>query len=171
MLYEVITLLGSPNVTRTLSYTVDTGTVQVLFRGKQVAWTSGSSMSGFVEGANTVRVEAVDLIGNVGFAEVTLTVDTLSFPPTFDPLPTFWNQSSYTLRGRMEDGSTVQVSASAGVSVGAVSYPGPSSWQCTVSGLTSGTAGFTAVATDGVGNVSDPVSASLAVDLARLGVV
>ncbi|MCK9417800.1 MAG: hypothetical protein M0R70_00295 [Nitrospirae bacterium] len=62
--------------TQMLTYTASDGTVIVKVDGAAVNKVSGSSLGPLSDGAHTVRVEAVDAAGNIGSAQVTLTIDT-----------------------------------------------------------------------------------------------
>ncbi len=58
-----------------LSYTASEGTVVVKVDGSIVSKVSGNNLDTLVDGPHTVRVEATDLMGHVGFAEVSFTID------------------------------------------------------------------------------------------------
>ncbi|MEW6487379.1 MAG: chitobiase/beta-hexosaminidase C-terminal domain-containing protein [Thermodesulfobacteriota bacterium] len=59
-----------------LAYSASDGTVRVLVDGIAVAKVSGDRLDPLADGPHTVRVEATDAAGNVGFAEVSFAVET-----------------------------------------------------------------------------------------------
>lgn len=63
-----------------LSYTASEGTVVVKVDDTAVTKVSGDTLAALLDGPHTVRVEATDVAGNTGSAQVTFTVDTT--PPT-----------------------------------------------------------------------------------------
>ena len=68
---------GLTNVTSPLlAFSVSDGTVVVKVDGVTVSKASGSTLDPLADGPHTIQVEATDGAGNVGFAEVSLTVDT-----------------------------------------------------------------------------------------------
>lgn len=160
------TLTGLTNQSSTiLNYSADEpATFTIQRNNTPVSVANGGSLTLF-EGLNTITVKATDPAGNIGSASITVTVDSRIQPPAISTLPPVWYQIGYTLNGRMENGSTVTVSAPAGVDVGPTTYPTVSSWSCPVTNLTDGTTLFSAVATDPAGNISTPANAALVIDL------
>jgi alpha-tubulin suppressor-like RCC1 family protein len=72
--------LTSPTVTTTegtplLQYSVTDGTIVVKVDGLVVNKASGSTLDPLADGTHLVRVQAIDVAGNVGFAEVSFIVD------------------------------------------------------------------------------------------------
>lgn len=61
---------------QSLIYSVSEGAVTVQLDGNIVSTVSGGTLNALSDGDHTVRVEAVDNAGNIGFDEVTFTVDT-----------------------------------------------------------------------------------------------
>ncbi len=55
-----------------LEYTVSDGSVKVKINGVEVYKQSGHTLDSLSSGENTIRVEATDQAGNIGFAEVTI---------------------------------------------------------------------------------------------------
>ena len=160
------TLTGLTNQSSTtLNYSADEpATFTIQRNNTPVLVANGGSLTLF-EGLNTIKVNATDPAGNIGSASIAVTVDSRIQPPTITTVPTAWYQTGYTLSGRMENGSTVTVSAPAGVDVGPATYPTISSWSCPVTNLTASTTLFSVVATDPAGNISTPATAALVVDL------
>jgi len=66
------------NNTPQLIYSVNTGTVTVKVNGTIVSTMSGSNLDTLTDGSHTVRVEAVNADGELGYAEVIFKVDTTS---------------------------------------------------------------------------------------------
>ncbi|MDA8101278.1 MAG: Ig-like domain-containing protein, partial [Nitrospiraceae bacterium] len=64
------------NRTPLLAYTVSDGTVVVKVDGNVVNKVSGSTLDILADGPHTIRVEATDAAGNMGFSEVNFSVDT-----------------------------------------------------------------------------------------------
>jgi alpha-tubulin suppressor-like RCC1 family protein len=69
-----VTNLNSP----LLLYTVSDGIVVVKLDGIVINKVSGATLDALVNGSHVVRVEAADIAGNIGFAEVVFTVDAAS---------------------------------------------------------------------------------------------
>jgi len=70
------------NQTPLLTYTVSDGTVVVKVDDVVVNKVSGNTLDTLSSGTHTVRVEAIDAAGNLGFASVTFTINR---PPAFNP--------------------------------------------------------------------------------------
>lgn len=135
-----------------LTYTVSDGLVIVKVDSIIVSKVSGDALDALSDGDHTVRVEATDTAGNVGYSGVSFTVDTT--PPTIGigPVSTPTKVNSQTVSGTMESGATVKVSVNTSATVGAVSYPTATTWNCTVSNLAEGANGITVTASDEAGN-------------------
>ncbi len=71
-----------------------------------------------------------------------------------DPPPSSVGQSSYTVTGAMQVGSTVTITSSGGATIGPVVYTSPTTWSCVVSNLTSGNNVFTVTATSPSGQIT-----------------
>ncbi len=77
-----------------LSYTVNSESTTNIVRldGKVVQKISGDAFDMLSDGVHTVRVEATSASGNIGYAEVTFTVDTIAPIVTItSPSPGLWN--------------------------------------------------------------------------------
>ncbi|MDO8446731.1 MAG: Ig-like domain-containing protein, partial [Deltaproteobacteria bacterium] len=145
------------NSTPTLTYTVSDGTVVVKVDGVIVSKVSGNNLDTLSDGSHTVRVEATDLAGNTGFAEVTFTVDTLVTAIIIDPVSTPTKINSQTITGTVEAGSTVSVATDTNASDGAAAVTG-TTWSYTITGLMEGVNNVTVTATDTVGNIATSTS-------------
>ena len=141
--------------TPTLSYTADAqATVVVKVDGTVVAIGNNQALSALSDGQHTIRVEATDSAGNMGFGEAIVTIDTT--PPTIsiNPVNTPTKYSSQTITGNREINSSVTVTANTSAAIGSVSYPTSTTWRCTISNMPRGTNGITAVAKDGANNTA-----------------
>jgi flagellar hook assembly protein FlgD len=126
---------------------VSDGTVTVKVDGAIVTKVSGDSLDALVDGPHTVHVEATDVAGNTGYAEVALTVQA---PPvlTVNSVTTPTSTSSQTISGTKSPDAVLTVTAAATATIGTISYPTTTSWSCTISGLAEGTNNITVIATD-----------------------
>jgi hypothetical protein len=143
------------NKTPLLTFSVSDGVVVVKVDGAVVGKVSGNTLDALADGNHTVRVEATDAAGNMGVAEVSVTVDTVPPALSIDPVPSPVKDTYVTIKGRREMGSTVTVSISPSAVVGPVSYVTDTTWTCTISGLKRKTAyTVTATARDAAGNAA-----------------
>jgi len=134
-----------------LQYSVSAGTVVVKVDGVVVNKVSGNALDVLTDGQHTVRVEANNL-GITGYAESVVTVDTIATVDV-NALPAIVKAAHQTLSGTVEVGGTVSIAVAAGTaSLGSVSYPTSTTWQCEASNLTLGTNTFTITAYDPAGN-------------------
>jgi flagellar hook assembly protein FlgD len=141
------------NNTPLLTYTILNGTATaVKVDGNTVSKVSGDSLDILSDGAHTVRVEAVNNAGTVGFAETTFTVDTV--PPTLsiNPVTSPTTTTTQTITGSMETGAAVAVSVNTAAIAGPVTYPTTTTWSCTLTNLAWGSNVITATASDAAGN-------------------
>lgn len=146
---------GMTNVkTPQLIYSVSDGTPVVKVDGIVVDKASGTTLDPLADGLHVARLEATDDAGNVGFAEVTFTIDTV--PPTIsiDPVKPRKKYSTLTISGTREEGAAVAVSADTTAAVGQVSYETASAWSCTIDRMAEGMNTVTATASDGAGNTA-----------------
>ena len=91
-----------------LAYTVTEGTVVVKVDGVIVDKVSGNTLDPLVNGDHTVRVEAADIAGNIGAAEVTFNVASLAPTVTItSPTSGISNNKTPTLTYRVSDGTVV----------------------------------------------------------------
>ena len=91
-----------------LAYTVTEGTVVVKVDGVIVNKVSGDALEPLANGDHTVRVEAADIAGNIGAAEVTFTVASLAPTVTItSPTSGISNNKTPTLTYRVSDGTVV----------------------------------------------------------------
>jgi len=79
---------------------------------------------------------------------VTIAVNPVTSPTT---------QSSQTISGSRSTNATVMVTVNTTATVGAVSYPTSTTWQCALSNLATGPNAITVSATDGTTQVTAPV--------------
>ena len=98
------------DATPPLAYTASDGTVTVTVDGVAVSRTSGQDLGPLADGPHTVRVEAVDAAGNLGFAEVAFTVQTV--------VPDLVSVQVGTSKGRSLAGLKVYAFTSGGVYTG-----------------------------------------------------
>jgi len=141
-----------------LQYSVSAGTAVVKVDGNIVSKLSGNTLDILSDGSHTVRVEATNA-GVTGFAVSTFTVDTIAPTVTVTGLPSIVKTTPQTLSGTMETGSSVTVSVTTGTaSIGTVTYPTSTTWQCVVSNLTVGANSFTITAHDQAGNSSQTIA-------------
>jgi hypothetical protein len=151
-------MLSSPSVGITgnnrpvLTYSASDGTVVVTVDGTVVQKVSGNTLDALADGIHFVRVEATDAAGNLGFAQVTFTVDTIAPGVSINPVPTLTNVSYQMLTGSREENATVAVAVNTPASPGAIVYPSATTWSCTVSNLAAGSNAVTVTATDAAGN-------------------
>jgi hypothetical protein len=148
------------NKTPLLQFTITDGISLITVDGATVSKTSGQNLDSLSDGTHTVRVEATDIAGNIGFAEVTFTVDTITPAVAINAVSTPTNASSQMVTGSREENAAVSIAANTSALVGAMTYPSATTWSCTVSGLVAGSNTVTVTATDAAGN-----SASAAVDI------
>jgi len=144
----------------TLLYTISAGTVVVKVDGVVVNKVSGDTLDTLSDGTHVIRVEAT-VSGVTGYAEDTITVKTTPPAVTVNAIQVPVNTTSYTLSGTIDSGSTVSISANTAASIGTVTYPTTSTWQCVVSNLATGLNTFTITGKDQAGNTST-ISASVA---------
>jgi len=141
-----------------LQYAVSAGTVVVKVDGVIVNKVAGNTLDLLADGIHTVRVEATNA-GVTGFAVSTFTIDTIAPAVTVTALPSIVKATPQTLSGTMESGSSVTVSVTAGTaSIGTITYPTATTWQCVASNLTVGTNSFTIIAHDQAGNSSQTLA-------------
>jgi hypothetical protein len=76
---------------------------------------------------------------------------------TVNPVTSPTSQSSQTLGGSRSSNATVTVTVNTTATVGTVSYPTATTWQCTVSSLAQGPNAITVTATDGTTQTTAPV--------------
>lgn len=114
------------------------------------------------EGVNNILVTAKDAAGNSSSATASVILDSKAYV-TVTPVTSPTNVSSQTISGDREGNATVTVSANSPVIVGVISYPSPSTWQCSISNLAEGPNTLTVTATDALGNTNS-VSATIALD-------
>ena len=140
------------NNTPLLNYTVVNGTATVKLDGSIISKVSGNNLDIVSDGAHTVRVEAVNNAGTIGFAETTFTIDTV--PPTvsINPVTSPTDTATQTITGSMETGAAVTVSVNTTATPGVVTYPTTTTWSCTVTNLAWGSNVITATASDAAGN-------------------
>ena len=161
--------IASPSVAATndttplLTFTASDGTVVVKVNGAAVNKVSGDSLDTLSDGSHTVRVESTDAAGNMGFAEVSFTVDTVAPSVAISPVTTPTNVSNQTITGTMEAGATVTVAVNTTATAGPVTYPSPTTWSCAITGLVDGANNIAVTATDAANN-SATAATSIAYD-------
>lgn len=105
-----------------------------------------------VEGGYDVFATAWDAAGNIAYAGATIVYDRTPPNISVNGLPQYTNLNTVTLQGSREIGSTVTVEADTTASIGIVSYPSGTTWQCQVGNLEERLNVMTATATDAAGN-------------------
>jgi cytoskeletal protein CcmA (bactofilin family) len=137
-----------------LQYAVSSGTIVVKIDGAVVTKTTGNTLDLLADGNHSVRVEATNN-GVTGFAESPFTVDTIAPVVTVNAVPAIVKTATQTLSGTIEAGSNISVAATTGgATLGTITYPTATTWQCVASNLSVGTNSFTITAYDQAGNSS-----------------
>lgn len=114
------------------------------------------ALAGLSAGPHTLSVVAKDAAGNwqtdatthswtIDLTPPSLSLDTVTTPTVFP---------SQTIKGSMETGAAVAVSASTAASCSSISHPTATSWSCFLSGMVNGPNDITVTATDAAGNSS-----------------
>jgi hypothetical protein len=137
-----------------LRYNASYGTVVVKVDGIVVPKVSGDRLNVLLDGTHTVRVECTDTAGNKGFAETTFTVDTLTPILVINPVTTPTHVNSQTITGSKTSDAVVMVSVNTAAVPGPVSYPTPTTWSCTITGLAKVANDITVTATNAARNTS-----------------
>ncbi len=151
------------NTSLVLTYTADEGIVIVKVDGVVVQKVSGDTLNALADGSHTVRVESSDPAGNLGLAEVTFVVDTVSPAVSINQVTTPTNVNAQTVTGTRESGALVAVALNTSATAGAVSYPTNTTWNCAINGLVEGVNIVTVTATDAAGNIA-PAATSITYD-------
>ena len=120
----------------------------------------------FADGTYTVTVFPTDSFGNRASAAISFTCDTVAPPaPAVNAVASPTNQASQVITGsRSADTASISATSSTGAVAGAVSYPSPTTWSFTISGLQPGANTITVYAKDAAGNISGPASAVIVYD-------
>ncbi|QWV93144.1 putative Ig domain-containing protein [Geomonas oryzisoli] len=138
-----------------LAYSASEGAPVVKLDGVVVSVPSGSALPQLADGIHTVRVEATDGAGNVGFAEVSFTVDTVHLVLSVDPLPSLMNSNSFVLTGTRDSRANYfSVISSNGGSFGMLTNPTDSTWRLPITGVREGSTTFDIREEDGAGHVA-----------------
>jgi hypothetical protein len=124
---------------------------------------SGAAMAKLADGLRTVRVEALDSAGNIGFKEVSLTIDTIVSPFTLNAVTAVSRAKTQTIGGTVEAGSTVKVALGTGVAT-AATVTG-TTWSFPIAALAEGVNNIAVTATDTLGNTGALPAASIKVVL------
>ncbi len=111
-----------------------------------------------------IFVTATDAAGNTSTGQRNVIYDKTSPFLTIDPVKTPTNNPQQVITGTRELNSTLTMSCSTAV-VGMVSYPTDTTWQTVLANMTEGTNQFSVVAMDQAGNVSNPPSATIVLDI------
>jgi len=119
-----------------------------------------SSILSLEEGLNTIVAVARNASGDVTGSSYPLSItrDTTVEPFTVDAIPTKVTNYTLTLKGTMEEGTTVEIIVPSGINAEVVSHKDTNSdkkndsWSCTLSGYSAGAYSVTAKATDERGN-------------------
>jgi hypothetical protein len=114
-----------------LTFTVNEGTPVVKVDGVTVTTVSGSSLAALANGSHTIRVESTDASGNLGFAQVSITVNWTTLAVSTASLPSGSQTVAYNQT----------LTASGGVPPYAWSFTGalPAGLTMTPGGVISGT--------------------------------
>jgi Bacterial Ig-like domain len=111
---------------------------------------SGAPMIKLPDGKHTIRVEATDSAGNIGFKEAALTIDTIVSPFTLKAVTTPTKDKAQIISGTVEAGSTVNVAVGTAAAV-AATVTG-TTWSAPNVALVEGVNKITVTATDAFGN-------------------
>lgn len=171
-----LTTVASPTAlaAQLLSGTVETGaSVSVTL---SPAGTTGAAtvtggtwsytLTGLQAGSNSLSIVARDAAGNSS-APLTATIilDVQAPVLTLTSPPARTSSGSTILSGTVNETALVEVVYSGpGGTVGTVSYPTATTWQAVVTGLAEGSHVFSVTGTDGVGNASAMVTATVVQD-------
>jgi cytochrome c peroxidase len=140
--------------------------------------TWSATVTGLVEGINTIQASAVDSFGNVSTIEETILLDTASPALTFNAVATPTANGSQTVSGTVDPGVILLVSANTSAIVSPVTLAG-GAWSAQVSGLTPGANAIGVAAIDSAGNftfrmatiyLSTPLTISDALKALRISV-
>lgn len=145
------------NNTPQVTYSLSEGVPVVILDEVTVNKPSGSYLDPLADGAYMLRVEAADALGNPGFAQVSFTVDTVAPTVTVNPVSSPSRNLVQTLTGTREEGQIITVTVNTTATVD-VSYPGTTTWQCTVANLAAGDNSFTITAQDAAGNITSVIA-------------
>lgn len=144
---------GDASISVTTNTTAFAGTVNY-----PTSTTWNCTVSGFVEGTNTITVTARDYAGNTATAVAGVIYDTAVPTVSIDTITTPTNKSSQTINGTVESGAAVTLTANTNVSFGAVNYPTATTWSCAINGLAEGANMITVAARDAAGNTATAVT-------------
>ncbi|WP_168735726.1 sugar-binding protein [Cohnella fermenti] len=139
--------------------TVDEASI-VKVNGQTVSLGSDNSFSAAVElteGANRIQIEATDASGNTSWHYLNIVYDPAYLAITLDKLADKVNIPTYVIKGKVNAPATISINSDS-VPVG-----DDLTFEHTVT-LSEGTNSFTLIATDANGNVSEPVTISVASD-------
>jgi cytochrome c peroxidase len=111
------------------------------------------TITGLVEGTNTITVTAVDLASVSSTITGTITLDTTAPQLTINPVASPSRGGGQILSGTVESGIIPAVILSTTAVVSPVTVNG-TTWSCQLSGLVKGANGITVTAVDPLGNVT-----------------
>ena len=131
-----------------------------VFGAVSVNGTAWSCPVTLAEGTNLITVSSSDALGNSSQDQLLVVLDTVAPQISIGSLPETTRQATQTLKGSVEEGATITVTAP-GASVGPVTING-TTWSCSVT-LPQGSTSVTAIAKDTAGN-SASVGTSTVVD-------
>jgi cytochrome c peroxidase len=142
---------GTKEAGASVFVSVNNGAAAPVTNATDTTWST--TISGLVEGVNTITAAASDAGGNVSTVNGTVFVD--SVPPnlTIDAVTTPAGSTTQTLTGTVEAGVTPLVLVNTTATVGPVTTAG-TSWSATVTGLAGGANNFIVIASDQFGNVA-----------------
>jgi len=125
---------------------------------RQFTWTPTYEQVGF----HPVRFEVTD--GKLtGYEEITITVNDMTPPdkPTVDPITSPTDVDVQTITGTKSEDAAKIIVTCAQASMGEVSYPGSTTWSCTLTSMSMGENTVLVIAEDGYGNQTDPIAATI----------
>jgi hypothetical protein len=108
-------------------------------------------MSFTEEKAYAIVITATNEVGTMASVQRNVIYDITPPALSIDPVTSPTSQTSLSVTGAREAGTTVTVTCPT-ATVGTVSYPGPTTWQANLSGLTEGENVLTAASADAAGN-------------------
>lgn len=124
------------------------------------------TLSGLQAGSNSLSIVATDAAGNSSAPLTeTIVLDTQAPVLTLTPVAARINVGNFLLSGSVNETAVVEVAYTGpGAALGAVTYPTATTWEVAVTGLAQGSHDFSISGTDGVGNTSAIILATVVHD-------
>ncbi|HWR59460.1 MAG TPA: Ig-like domain-containing protein, partial [Thermodesulfovibrionales bacterium] len=115
------------------------------------------------QGLYRIGVTVTDEAGNSTTVQRNVLYDATAPTVTMDPVTSPTSQSSQVLTGTMEAGAIVSATCPT-ATVGTVTYPTATTWKTTLSDMKNGNNTITVNAMDDIGNISNSITATIAVE-------